>query len=328
MKKTFLILTLLLMGVILISSNVYANGTAANSTVANTAYISASNASTVNASYDTVVAAIYGETTNLTAGYFHVNTVVVGGTVSIIYQVQNTGNTSDSFVINIGNLQYAGGASDWFNTIVDKDGNVRGTSFIIGPIAEDGTETFALRLVSNNSIDSSPNGSQGYCTVAVTAYEKTLLEYTGDNGTIYAATNSTETWTDSAMVSAAVFTLTKVCTGATLGGTVSSPIPGATLWYQITYSNTGSDSGNNVYIYDELDTTVVLFTDTTSGSATGWTFYYSSLLSPAPGFGTMSGDWTAGAPAIASNVRWVKWDKATVGDTEDNLTLGYKVIIK
>ncbi len=311
-----------------ITSSVYANGTAASSTVANTAYISASNASTVNSSYDTVVAAIYGETTNILSGYFHTNSVVVGGTVAIVYQIQNTGNTSDSFVIDIGNLQYAGGSANWYHAIIDKNGSSQGTSFIIGPIAEDGTETFTIRIVSNSSIDSSPNGSQGYCTVAVSAYGKTLNQYTGDNGTVYASTNSSEIWTDSAMVSAAVFSLTKVCTGATLGGAVSLPVPGATLWYQITYSNTGSDSGNNVYIYDELDTSVVLFSDTTSGTANGWTFYYSSMVSPTPGYGVVGGNWTAGAPGTPANVRWVKWDKATVGDTEDNLTLGYKVIIK
>jgi len=331
MKKFLGYAVLVMLTIALTVTASYANGTAFGDTVSNTARVGASNASTITAiCIDTFVAAIYGETTtDAINNTFHTNSVVLGGTATIIYKVTNTGNSSDSFLVTIGALQYAGGANTWAQDILDKNGTSKNASFIIGPIPEDGYDTFTVIIVASGNIANAPNGSQAYCTVAVSAYGKILTgRYTGDNGTIYADSNSSTVWTDSAMVSAAVFTLTKVCTGATLYNVLDYPRPGATLWYEITYSNTGSDSGLNVYIYDEIDSAVVLDTVAGGSFSDSWVIRYSIQDTiPVAVYGT-NGDWTSTIPADKSTIRWIKWDRAIVGVTEDNKTLCYRVIIK
>ncbi len=329
MKKSVLFLLFVFSFLCVMTSATFAIGTSAGTTISNQVFLKASNAAdTQSTIIDTQVAAVYGETTaDAIGGSTHANTVLIGETAYIIYQVFNTGNTSDSYRVQIGNLQYLGGASNWTHAIVDKTGVEKGLDFIIGPIAENGSETFSVRISASSLIAEAPNGSQAYCTVAVYAYNSTFTDtYTGDNGTVYATNNTSAIWIDSAIVSAAVFSVTKVCTGATLAGVASQPRPGATLWYEITYNNIGSAAGVNVYIYDQIDSVNTVIADT-MGSDASWTFYYSTLDAPTPVFGG-GGQWTAGAlPADKTTVKWIKWDKASVASSETS-KLRYSVIIK
>lgn len=311
-------------------------GVAVSTVISNTATISAANATTQIATYiDTSVGGVYGETTQKTTSP-DTKLIGVGDTAYFYYKVNNTSNRSDSFQVKISALVYPNGAANWSATLLkstdDLTGAGRGDSFIIGPIAEDGNETFAVRIVSSSNIPEALNDSAAYCTTTITAYSAVFTgQYTGDNDTIYAINNTSSIFYDTAIISAAVFTVTQNCTGVTRGGVViENPIPGASLWYKITYSNTGSGNGNNVFLYIKIDTANVEYSDSTVGTATGWTFYYSTQVNPTPAFGVGGGEWTAGEPAAATKklVTYIKWDKGTVAPTEDDMTLGYKVIIK
>lgn len=329
MKKS-IFMSLVMLAVLCFTAGVsYANGIAAGTSITNQVFLKAANAGdTFSTIIDTQVHTIYGETTTAAAyGTSHTNNVLLGETATIIYEVKNTGNTSDSFYVEIGNLNYLNGATNWTHSIVDKTGVERGQSFIIGPIAEEGAETFAVRITASASIAEAPNGSQASCTVAVYAYDKTFTgEYTGDNGTVYASNNTSLIWIDSAAVSAAVFHITKICTGTTLANVASHPVPGATLWYEISYENIGSADGTDVYIYDQIDSASTVISDVV-GSDPSWTLYYATIDNPTPVFGA-SGDWTVGPlPADKTTVRWIKWDKATVISSE-SAQLRYSVIIK
>ncbi|HOK39987.1 MAG TPA: hypothetical protein PLD27_02980 [bacterium] len=332
-KCLYVFLFIIVIGVVSITA-APRYGVAVNTTISNTATISAANALSQTAAYiDTTVRAVYGETTILLSTA-DTTLIGVGDSGIFYYRIYNTGNTSDSFKVQVSNLTYPNGASNWTVGILGPDSNpvnspAASGQLIIGPIAEDGSATFAIRIVSSSNAAEASNDSTAYCTMVVTFYSNSFTgQYTGDNDTIYAINNTSFIFYETATISAAVFTITQICTGTTLGGAASNPIPGASLWYQITYNNTGSGAGNNVFLYVKIDTANVEYADTVAGSATGWTFYYTTSASPTLGYGS-AGGWTAGAPdaATARNVTYIKWDKAVVAAAE-NGTLGYKVEIK
>ncbi len=124
-----------------------------------------------------------------------------------------------------------------------------------------------------------------------------------------------------------ILSISKSISNVMLGGVpVSTPIPGATVTYIITYSNSGTGDAINMLIYDQLPGITVYFTNY-MGTATGWSEAYSTNAGPDQSWG--SADYTAGPPggAVKSNVRWIRWKKALVPAGESG-TIFYQVIIK
>lgn len=306
-------------------------GVNSGTTIQNEVTINASNAnpSDTNTGETTVVAVTASWTDSNTASPFSIN---VGETAVFEYTVKNQGNTSDSFFIELSALNYTDGVmQNWTRIIVDKNGVEQGTSFVIGPIAEEGEDTFIIRIVASSVPTESPNDESAFCTVTVgAAYSRTFTtEYLGDNDTTYASSNYTTVFYDTATISAAVFTVEQVCTGVTSinGDVTQGPIPGATLWYEIVYENTGSGTGVDVFLYVAIDTDNVAIDTNSVGDQNGWTFHYTTVANPTFQYDGTGGDWTAAVPALPHDVTYIKWDKATVAGSETN-NLRYRVIIK
>jgi uncharacterized repeat protein (TIGR01451 family) len=115
----------------------------------------------------------------------------------------------------------------------------------------------------------------------------------------------------------------------TLGGVASALLPGSTLVYSITYSNTGTLDGNRVVLYDKIATNTVILTNSWSplvpGTASGWTVQFSTALSPDQTWS--SADYSTSVPAVR-DIRWIRWVKHPVLVSEKGLTLVYKVSVK
>lgn len=115
----------------------------------------------------------------------------------------------------------------------------------------------------------------------------------------------------------------------TLGGMASARLPGSTLTYSISYSNTGILDGNRVALYDKIATNTVILSNSWSpivpGTATGWTVQFSTVVSPDQSWS--SSDYSTAVPAVR-NIRWIRWVKHPVAVAEKGLTLVYKVSIK
>lgn len=256
----------------------------------------------------------------------------VGDTVRFEYQVFNHGNASDSFIIYLSGLTLSepDTMTGWSNQLIDSSGNPRGDSFVIGPIAEEGSETFSVEIQASSVPDSVPNDEYAFCTVIVEVYSGSKTNaYQGDNLVWYAIGNDTMIFYDTATVSAAIFTVSQTCTGATIDGTTSDPFPGASLWYEIEYENIGSGEGRNVFLFVRIDTASVEFADTVFNTASdSWTFHYCTAPIPAVfEYGDANEHWTAGVPDNPEEVTYIKWDRAIVDGNETG-KLGYRVIIK
>jgi len=123
--------------------------------------------------------------------------------------------------------------------------------------------------------------------------------------------------------------ITKSMSNIILGGNSSSPIPGSTLTYIITYSNTGG-TANNVIIYDRIPYEYVTYkSNSASATAVGWTVEWSTNTSPNMLFN--SPDFQTTEPP-SSYIKWIRWKKASVASGEGtggvNNQLKFKVIIK
>jgi uncharacterized repeat protein (TIGR01451 family) len=106
----------------------------------------------------------------------------------------------------------------------------------------------------------------------------------------------------------------------------SKPIPGASILYKISYSNTGSVAATDGIIVDELPTRVRYWTNA-GGTATGWTMQYSTLASPDQSYGSIAYTNVPVPVAQRLSVKWIRWKKPSIGASETGTFL-YKMIIK
>ena len=108
----------------------------------------------------------------------------------------------------------------------------------------------------------------------------------------------------------------------TLNGVpVSSPVPGATVTYQIYYSNAGPAAAINMIIYDQMPGDVIY----SSIIPTAWTEQFSYSALPDQSWG--SSVYSNTPPGQATNVRWIRWINASVpAGTGGSFT--YSVIVK
>jgi hypothetical protein len=135
-------------------------------------------------------------------------------------------------------------------------------------------------------------------------------------------------------------TLTKSLYAVTLGGVASPPIPGASVWYELTYSNLGPANADTTIIRDSIALTATLgnasrMSDTLGASATfhdtlpasGWQFQYSTSASPDQS--DTSADYVAGWPAAGdlASVRWIRWRRSAVPNGQ-SATIRFRMILK
>lgn len=129
--------------------------------------------------------------------------------------------------------------------------------------------------------------------------------------------------------SSVVLKIFKSVISTTLNGSPSPIIPGATITYQLSYTNTTANSGNNVIIYDKLPYKYVTYrTNSYSTTASGWTIEWSTNTNPNQHWN--SSDYVSSCPAF-HNIKWIRWKKNPVSPNEGtsgNNTLEYQVIVK
>ena len=141
-----------------------------------------------------------------------------------------------------------------------------------------------------------------------------------------------------AFIRPATIALTKTLRAVTLGGIASKPIPGATVEYELTYSNIGYSASDTVIIYDTIPTSMQLSnasrqTDTLGASATfhdtyaslGWVFEYST--SATPDQSDTSADYVNGWPGDLSTVKWIRWKRSAVSSGQ-SATIRFRVILQ
>jgi hypothetical protein len=155
--------------------------------------------------------------------------------------------------------------------------------------------------------------------------------------------HETNSWGRGAVLvvsSTAEVTLSKSLYAVTLGGAASPPIPGASIWYQLTYNNLGPANADTTIIRDSIALTTTLCSasrqsETLGASATfndsfpasGWQFQYSTSASPDQA--DTSADYVAGwpTPAVLPNVRWIRWRRSSVPNGQ-TATIRFRVILR
>lgn len=330
--NVLLLLTMVMLAVVPTAAGAWTIDGPAGTAITNSCTVSYGT-TTVNDSVsigaDTQVAAIYGDTLEKPVEASDAN---MGDTILFTYAIRNTGNTTDSFYVSFSQAPiYIGGAANWVFVIGNgTDSQTYGyggtptpaDSITVGPITEDGVASFYVVIQTSGVAAESPNGSIGGCSFSVQPFTQAMGisvptgQYNGDNLVAYAENvpsfGTNNFGNDTVTVAAAVFAVTKDCT-STLGGAMWTPVPGASLGFRISYSNTGTGSGNNVVIYDQIDTSVIKYEEPLSTPA-GWTFQIGP--SDVTDFSFASGQFFADGGILDDTVRWVRWTKAAVPAAE------------
>lgn len=335
-RNTYWIL-LALLAALCIPSSAFATtqdvpfGTAIN----NTCTVAAATITAVTASAaGTTVAAIYGDTLhkpteNLTANY--------GETCSFTYVVHNTGNFADTlWVMPV--ITYYGTDSGFHVMIGDGVDDTKvtttttwatGDSIVVGPISEDGIGYFFVHIGVPTAIAGTTAGNGDSINVHFNIGRSYAVTgaYTGDNGVDYAEatanSGSNTSSVDTVTIAGAVFTMAKSGT-CTLGGVYSAPVPGATIGYTITYTNTGSGAGSNIVIYDMIDTSVMTFKAFAADTGT-WVAQWAPAHQTDFSYGAAG--WTAGDPGTPATAKWVRFrNTGTVAAGESRALYFYVTI--
>ncbi len=125
--------------------------------------------------------------------------------------------------------------------------------------------------------------------------------------------------------------ITKSISNIMLGpSTIAGAIPGATIIYKISYSNTGTAGGINTVIYDAISTFVIYKTNYLSPPTIGWTAQYSTNINPGQNYG--STDYTNWYTMMSNfwwrtNLHWIRWKKPLIPVGEEGIII-YRTIIK
>ncbi|MDD5067614.1 MAG: right-handed parallel beta-helix repeat-containing protein, partial [bacterium] len=130
--------------------------------------------------------------------------------------------------------------------------------------------------------------------------------------------------TNAAIYLFTAFSVAKSISNITLNSSPAVSIPGSTITYKISYSNIGFTTGQNTVIYDNLSSRVTFKTDV-PGTASGWSFEYSTNVIPDQAYSSCS--YISNCPAEKNKVRWIRWKKNRVDTYEDGCSFCYQVII-
>lgn len=323
-----------------------AAGTASGTTLTNVATIGASNATdtTTAPSTDTTVNAVYGDTISNPAN----QNFGPGDTLVFSYQVQNNGNATDSFSIWISDTNLTGGATgDWrLYLSADSTGGgvwdtrvVKNDTLVVSNLAANAVRSFYVMIVSDANAANSPDNSSETYTLRITSrLGPDSTQYVGDNGTTYAVGGARNFDTAIATISRAVFTLTKSIDTVTLAGAISTPRPGASLWYQITYDSVGTATPTFIIVRDSVPANTKFDTassaDTALGSAAtfavsdssaGWVLQFATVSNPSQVWA--SADYSTTNPG-ATNVTWIRWVRTTLPVGDKTRSFWYRVIIQ
>jgi len=287
-----------------------------------------------------------------------------GETVYHYYRITNEANASDNPNL-YHTFNYYGGASNWNVELYYDTGFVAtldaGVTISQNPgISDNADKPLYYKVQVAASATYAPAGSG---ITFITSYETPSTpvgQYTGGNYFTYGG-NAASSEGVTEEVEAPSITLTRTSTvdaPLTFTGGIHDNVPGSVITYMITYSNTGNANAENCILIDKIPTYANLAhfntTGTTTnvaitmaaGNATGWAISYSILDTPNTSYGNAA-DWSGanggsigtlpnaypggtttyanGSGVIPYNAKWVKWEKASVAPSEDNMTITWGV---
>ena len=261
-----------------IATGAHALGTASDTVLTGQTSFSVLNAtaSTPLASTNTTVMAVFGFATN-TYTEEAAKAAAAGATSTYDFSIVNNGNATDSIRITLGAQAFGGAAgttTEWavaaehvgvgMATFETSGG---ATASQIGDAATatnvDNGATLTERLYHHTAADAS-DGAFGSFSVTFETTDFPGAPYYGFNGTIYAGPTAWSRQLDSGIVITTVnnvdinatktFAITAPAAYVGAGGGASDPIPGATLTYNITFSNDGAVAATTVIILDDIPT--------------------------------------------------------------------------
>lgn len=179
--------------------------------------------------------------------------------VYYVYEITNSGNTTDSYALRE-SITYTGGnhGAEWtvqFYLDANTDGVPDGGPIDSITLSEDAPMHFLLKVLPSATAES---GSRGTVTVTAETAAGPAGEYTGANGDVYGgpAFVNDATNTD---IQAPTVAFTRVATidapsgssGYTQGSAVN-PVPGSVVTITMTYSNEGTASSESNIIIDRV----------------------------------------------------------------------------
>ena len=255
-------------------------------TASDTALVTTSSLSVYNATATTVT----GSTTQTVRGVFGFATssfteqtaqsAAAGATATYDFAVQYTGNATDTMSVDVGVQAFggsAGTATAWsvaaeqvgvgfvnFTTSGGATASQAGDTAPLSGIAPDATAT--VRLHNKIAGDAADASNSSYSvTLRTTNYPG--APYYGYNGTLYAGATTWARQLDGGVVITTVngvqidatktFAVAAPAAYVTAGGGAADAVPGSSLNYTLTFSNSGAQAANTVVILDILpaDTT-------------------------------------------------------------------------
>ncbi len=249
------------------------------------------------------VATIYGVAWNITASD---NETGPGVAIYYPFKISNEGNAPDTYSLSY-TVSYTGASGSPWTIEFVKDDNQDGihdptetTTITSITAGEDEDVWFFLKVTP--STDALFN-STANVTITVTSSGSDGDAYTGDNGLVYGGPDSI-TYSVITRVAAPVIEVA-LSQQITLGGSSSSPVPGATVNTTATYDNDGNRNATNVQIVLNVDPNTQFVSGSASYQAnTGATVtveYYDGT------------SWTTTEPADPSQVQAVRFTINNVG---------------
>lgn len=304
-------------------------------------------------------------------------TVTAGDVVTHeTYSATNEGNANDTYSVK--SLYFEqGGALKWTIELVSAE-----TDTVVATLTPATPNTYSRLILDNDDLDvyyvvkvsdevtGAPDGSSVQVITTFEAAGTPVGEYTGGNDYTYGGTSEADDiFTDS--VSAPLMTLTRESVVdspslSTYTGGVNDPVPGAVITYTMYYENLGSATAESVIIIDKVSTIegaafsnqtgsklghvnaaagargVINLTHGGQGSASGWTAYYTTAVSPdtsydGSGWVSIGSVDSANYPSgrfynsktdsdLQYDAVWIKWQKANVDPGErESLVWGVSI---
>jgi len=284
------------------------------------------------------------------------------------YAVTNEGDTADVYTIESIYIEDVGSSGWDVSLISTESGaNLANlTASVLNAetrnVADDDDFGFHYVVTPSATAD---DGEQITIYTTVETGATPVGEYTGGNALTYSGTSSaTDIFYD--QISSPELVISRVANidspdvYESNGYGANDPVPGAIITFTYTYTNEGSSAASDVILLAKVPTlepikgTNLAHVNGTGdhgnvtitpagGTATGWTVSYSTITNPATTYGATA-NWTqigtvtgnqypsaTGLYETASaeyQAKWIKWEKASVPDTDDNITITWGVTIR
>jgi uncharacterized repeat protein (TIGR01451 family) len=200
--------------------------------------------------------------------------------------------------------------------------NVWGENIVLSNYAADDIGIFKIEFCTNSGIYSTTytsNTNTPYTSILDTSllnsgtYQIYSIAYDTRNS-LYSTSNILE------ILSAPDLSITKTVDSIELLST-NFCWPGSLVTYKITYSNLGTGYATNVVIFERIPGQAAYYTNYPGSGTTDWQTEFAHIPNPDQTYDSADYD------SAISNIKWVRWKKASLAADEDNKTIFLGVTI-